>query len=103
MFGETFFEFCEESGYDKSILFIRKDNYCLVRAVHWVHQGQELKYLDVTLLEQVDGIWVNKAMSMTTKKGKRTLHKTLIELGDVKFGEPLDKGLFTVQRMQKGY
>ena len=37
----------DETGYTKSVLFVRQDNFVVVRAVYWVKKGKRLKYLDV--------------------------------------------------------
>jgi outer membrane lipoprotein-sorting protein len=93
----------DESGYEKSVLFVRKDNYYIVRAVHWVEGNGKLKYLDVKGLELIDGIWVGTELQMTTREGKRTEHSTVLRLSDVKFGLDLDKSLFTLRSMEKGH
>jgi hypothetical protein len=92
----------EETGYTKSIAFVRQDNFVVVRAVHWVKEGKRLKYLDVTKLEQIDGVWTIIEMNMTTKKGKATLHKTELSFANVKYNQGLDEQMFTVRRLEKG-
>jgi hypothetical protein len=92
----------EETGYTKSVLFVRQDNFVVVRAVHWVKEGDRLKYLDVTGLEQVDGIWTILEMNMTTKKGQATLHKTELSFSNVHYDQPLDEQMFTLRRLEKG-
>jgi hypothetical protein len=92
----------EETGYTKSVLFVRQDNFVVVRAVHWVKEGSRLKYLDVTTLEQVDGIWTILEMNMTTKKGSTTLHKTDLSFNNVHYNQPLDEQMFTLRRLEKG-
>jgi len=92
----------DETGYTKQVVFVRKDNDVVVRAVSWVEKGKRLKYLDVKKLEQIDGIWVPTEMHMTTKKGRATLHKTVITATNIKFNQELDAGDFTVRRLEKG-
>ena len=70
----------EESGYTQSVLFVRQDNYVVVRGVRWVHKKKRLKYMDVKKLEQIEGVWVATEMQMTTKSGKKTLHLSLIHI-----------------------
>ena len=53
-------------------------------------------------LEQIDGIWVPTEMHMTTKKGKTTLHKTIIKAHDVRFNQDLDEDLFTRTQAREG-
>lgn len=89
-------------GYTKSIVFVRQDNYVMVRAVSWVADSSNLKYMDVKQLENIDGIWVAMETHMTTKRDKTTLHKTILLRENVKFNQPMDEDLFTVRRLEKG-
>jgi hypothetical protein len=92
----------EETGYTKSVLFVRQDNFVVIRSVNWVKKGGRLKYFEVRNLEQIDGIWVPTEMHMTTKKGKATLHKTVLKAHDVHFNQAIDDDMFTVRRLEKG-
>ena len=92
----------EETGYTKQVSFVRKDNFVVVRSVFWVKKGKRLKYLDVKRLELIDGIWVATEMHMSTRKGKRTLHKTVLTSSNVKFNQELDPDIFTQRRLEKG-
>ena len=92
----------KETGYTRSILFVRQDNYVPIRGVNWVKKGKKLKYFDVERLELIDGIWVASQISMTTKQGKKTLHKTRIRRENVTFNQPLEARLFTVRSLERG-
>jgi hypothetical protein len=95
-------EVVERYGYTESLLLVRKDNHVVVRAVHQVEEGGKLKYYDVKSLEKIDGIWTPLEVTMTTKKGGHTEHRTVMKWDDVKYGQDLDPDLFTVRRMEKG-
>lgn len=92
----------DETGYTKSVQFVRKDNYVVVQAKIWVKKGKRNKYMKVEELEQIDGIWVPTVMTMTTKKGNQTLHKTILRTSDVKFGQDLDFDMFSVRGLETG-
>ena len=92
----------KETGYTKSLLIVRQDNYFVIRAVHWVKGGGYLKYIDVKKLVRIEDIWVATEMHITKKKGKQLAHKTILKLDNVKFNQDLDFELFTVRRMEKG-
>jgi hypothetical protein len=92
----------DEYGYTKSIVFIRKDNYFVIRGVNWVKEGNRLKYFDVRNLDLIDGIWVGTEIHMTTKREKETLHKTIMKNNNVKFNQVLKEDFFTVRQMEKG-
>ncbi len=91
-----------ETGYKKSVLFVRQDNFVAVRAVHWTDTGNKLKYLDVTGLELIDGVWTTTAMSMTTKKNNITEHKTELTFANIQYNQDLTESLFTLRRLEKG-
>ncbi len=91
----------KESGYTKTIGIVRKDNYVVVRAINFMKNGKK-KYMDITKLKQISGIWVPQEMTMTTKKGKKTLHKTVLKFSNIKLNKPLDDGMFTTRRLEKG-
>ena len=92
----------DETGYTKSVLFVRKDNFVVVRGVNWVKKGGRLKYFEVTKLEQIDGIWVGTEMQMSTRKGEETLHRTLLSSKNVHFGQKQRDDFFTVRQLEKG-
>ena len=93
----------EKSGYSKSVIFIRQDNYVMIRAVRWVHKKRRNKYLDVKKMEKIDGIWVSTEMHVTTKTGKKTLHKTILKQNNIRFNQnEVNADLFTVRRLEKG-
>jgi len=92
----------KETGYDKSLLFVRQDNFFVIRALHWVRDGGYKKYMDIKKLDLIDGVWVATEMHVTKKKGKKLAHKTILKLNNVKFNQNLDYELFTVRRMEKG-
>ncbi len=92
----------DETGYTKSIQFIRKDNFVAVRAKIWLKKGKRNKYMDVKELRQIEGVWVATLMTMTTKKGNQTLHKTILRTSDVKFNQPLDFDSFSVRGLEAG-
>lgn len=95
-------EIRDRYGYDKSVVFVRQDIFMVVRAVHWVRDGNKLKYFDVKQLERFDGIWMGTELDMKTTKGGETLHRTVMKFSDVKFNQNLDEGMFTVRRLEKG-
>jgi len=91
----------KESGYVKTIAIIRKDNYVLVRAINVLRNGKK-KYLDISKLHKENGIWLPDEMSMTTKKGKRVLHKTILKFDKIKLNKSINDNIFTTRRLEKG-
>jgi outer membrane lipoprotein-sorting protein len=91
----------KESGYSKSINIVRKDNYVVVRSIAFMRGGKK-KYLDVTGMHKQGGIWITDEMSMTTKKGKNTLHKTILKYSNTKLNTSINDNMFTKRRLEKG-
>jgi hypothetical protein len=92
----------DETGYEKSLLFVRPDIDMVVRAINWVKDGGYLKYMDMRQLEQIDGIWIATDTLVTKKKGKDTVHKTILTMENVKFNQDLEFDMFSIRRMEKG-
>ncbi|CAB5082005.1 hypothetical protein D3OALGA1CA_291 [Olavius algarvensis associated proteobacterium Delta 3] len=92
----------DETGYEKSLLFVRPDIDMVVRAIHWVKDGGYLKYVDMRQLEEIDGIWVATDTLVTKKRGKSTVHKTILTFDNVRFNQDLNFDMFSIRRMEKG-
>lgn len=92
----------DETGYTKSIVFVRQDNFVIVQALNYIKIGKKLKYMKVLDLQKIDGIWTAKKMQMTTKKGKKTLHKTIFEFSDIKYNQNLEESFFTTRTLERG-
>lgn len=93
----------KETGYTQSILFVRQDNYVVVRAIYSLKDDKALKYFDVKKLEQIDGIWTALEIHMSKKKGKKTVHKTILTLTDIKYNQnSVNEKLFTTRQLEKG-
>ena len=91
----------EESGYSKTIAIVRKDNYMVVRAINFLTNGKK-KYLDLKSIHQEGGVWLIDEMTMTTKDGQTTEHKTTLSFSNILLNQPIDDGVFTTRRLEKG-
>ena len=91
----------DESGYVKTIGLVREDIDMVVRSIGFLKNGKR-KYLDVTKMHEQDGVWVIDEMVMTTKDGKRTTHKTILKFDNIQVNKPVDDGMFTTRRLEKG-
>ncbi|MEE8436622.1 MAG: outer membrane lipoprotein-sorting protein [bacterium] len=95
-------EVAEDTGYSKSVLWVRKDNFMVIRSVRWVHKSSRRKFFQVKKLERIDGIWVATEMQTVTKQGRRTVHTTVLRFWNVKFNQKLKDRMFTTRRLEKG-
>jgi outer membrane lipoprotein-sorting protein len=91
----------KESGYTKTVGIVRKDNFVVVRSINFMKHGKK-KYMDIKKMHQQDGVWVPDEMTMTTKKGNHTIHKTILKFDNIKVNKPLSDDLFTTRRLEKG-
>ena len=89
-------------GYKRSIVYVRQDNYMVVRAIHVLKSGNKVKYMEVKKLDQVDGIWVALETWMKTTRNKRTLHRTILTMDNVKYNQNIDEEFFSVRQLEKG-
>ncbi len=89
-------------GYAKSVVFVRKDIDVVVRAVHWLTKGGDLKYLDVTGLKRIDGIWTRVELDMRTVRNETTQHRTVLRFEDVRYNQDLGADIFTLRRLERG-
>jgi len=55
-------EVIDESGYEKTIAIVRKDNYIVVRAINFMTNGKK-KYLDLKSIHEENGIWLVDEMN----------------------------------------
>jgi hypothetical protein len=92
----------EETGYSKSVLFVRQDNFVPIRGVSWLEKGGKLKYMEVKKLELVDGIWVSSEVTMTTKKEKEVLHQTSIKSRNIQFNQKQADEVFSTRKLEQG-
>lgn len=88
-------------GYSKSVLFVHPELDMVVRAVHWLTNGK-LKYLDISRLQEIDGVWTATELDMRTVEGKETVHRTIMNFSNVRYNQGLDDNLFTQRRLEKG-
>jgi outer membrane lipoprotein-sorting protein len=93
-------EVVDETGYEKALLLVRQDNYVVVRGVYWTDDGKR-KYRDTPGLELIDGIWTPTEVTMSTRQGKKILHKTTMTLSNVRYNETLDDSLFTQRNLER--
>lgn len=92
----------EETGYVKTISWVRKDIYMAIRQKMWVKKGQKIKFFTQSDIRQVDDIWTAHKIQMVTKKGKTTLHSTVLISKNVKYNNALDDSIFSTQRLERG-
>ncbi len=95
-------EVITEDGYTRSEVYVRQDNYMVVRSINSLKKGNRTKQMDVVELKLIDDIWVQTEVVMATWKGETLLSKTIMQTDKVKFDQRLKEEFFTVRQMEKG-
>lgn len=92
----------DETGYERSRLWIRQDNFIQVQGQIWVERGGRVKYFTARDIREVDGIWTAHRIQMiTTRNGERE-HGSVFQIHDVTYNQHTDPSLFTTAAMQRG-
>jgi hypothetical protein len=92
----------DETGYTKTTLYVRQDNYMVTRAKFYLKKSSRVKYMDIKKLEKINNIWMAMQTTMTTKQGKQMLHKTITSNTDVRVNEPIEQDVFSIRAIEKG-
>lgn len=95
-------EVIDETGYIKSILAVRKDNYMVSRVKAWTDTGGYVKIMDFDDMTVLDGIWIARRIHVVKRLGKETVHQTWMMISNIRFNQELGDDLFTLRRLTKG-
>jgi hypothetical protein len=93
----------EETGYEKTQLWVSKDKLVTLQLKAWVVGGKRIKYLKVSDIRKVDGVWTAHRLQMRTLEGSDVASETLIEVLNVTNAatDVVDSD-FTQQRLERG-
>lgn len=92
----------DETGYSKSVVYVRQDNFMVTRAKLTLQKTNRFKYLDVRKIKKINGVWVAIQTSMTSKQGKRTTHKTLLTQSNIQINAKVSPEIFSIRTIEKG-
>lgn len=87
----------KSSQYNKTILWIRKDQYTIVRIESYVKDALARR-LDYTDIRQVQGYWTAHQLSMHDLRRKST---TRLTLSKVEYNTDLNERAFTLQALRR--
>lgn len=85
--------------YSKKISWIRKDCLIALKVEYYDKLSELHRQLILSEIEKIDGFWIAKKLVM---KNVQTYHETILEKINPKFNVPIQKGLFTVQKLEDG-
>ena len=89
-------------GYERSIVYVQQDTFMVIRAIHVLSEGGRVKYMEVRDIEEIDGILVAVEIWMKTTRNKRTLHRTILRMDNVRLNQDLEESFFSVRQLEKG-
>ena len=93
----------KETGYLKTLTWIRKDIFFGVKGRILVKKGKKVKLWSAKDIKKIDGVWVAKTQQMTTTKKKKREHSSIFIIESIAFNKEVDKSLFEAEAMQRGY
>ena len=89
----------KKTGYGRGEVWVRPDIWIAVKARYYNNKLRFLKELTVSDIEQIDGIWTAKTMTMVNAQKK---HTTIFRLSNIKYNIGLDNEIFSQRRLKKG-
>jgi hypothetical protein len=92
----------DENGYTKSVFYVRQDNFITVRSINTLKKGGKEKQMDVSDIQQIDGIWVLGEITMVTRKADKVLSRTVMKTSNMSFNKPKDDNFYTTRQLERG-
>ena len=92
----------EETGYTQVKYWVSKEKMLIEKAQYWLVEGNKTKYLSVSDIEKIDGIWTPKKRQMVLTQGGKYLHASIYHIQQVEYNLTLDNGVFTTYSMERG-
>ncbi|WP_232305495.1 outer membrane lipoprotein-sorting protein [Gilvimarinus polysaccharolyticus] len=91
-----------ETGYEKSHLWIRKDNFVQVQGKIWMNRAGRIKFFRADQLQLISDIWTPMRLQMITTRNEEREHASVFRFSNTVYNESTDESLFTTQQMQRG-
>lgn len=92
----------KKTGYLKTINWVRKDAFLVVRGINYVKKGKRVKYYSTKDIKKIDGIWTIGTIQMVTTKNKKVQHSSIFSLENVSYNNDVADSMFEVETMQRG-
>jgi outer membrane lipoprotein-sorting protein len=93
----------KESGYLKRHVWISKKSLLPVQVKAWLAKGKKLKYIKMSNIKQVNGIWTPHKFVVRTLKKEKVESATTVVFKSIKFNQASVKDDdFTQRRLEKG-
>lgn len=92
----------EKTGYVRSIAYVRKDNYLVVRGINYLQKDGEVKLLNIPKITQIGGYWIGLETQMISQKNGKTVHRTQMTTSDIEVDFDVNADDFTLNRLEQG-
>lgn len=92
-------EIVKKTGYGRGEMWVRPDIWMGLKMKFYDKKLKFLKDLTLSDIEQIDGIWTAKTMTMVNEQEK---HKTVFHFSNITYNSGLDDEIFSQRRLEKG-
>jgi hypothetical protein len=92
----------EKTGYTRSIAYVRKDNFHVIRGISYLEKKGEVKLMNVAKHTEIDGYWLGTETQMISQKNGKTVHRTLMKIENIEINIDVDVNDFTLNRLEQG-
>jgi len=89
----------KKNGYGREERWVRPDIWMVVKVKFFDKKLTFLKELILSDIEQINGIWTAKTMTMVNDQEK---HTTVFKFSNVKYNSGIDDEVFSERRLTKG-
>ncbi|MGK5091606.1 outer membrane lipoprotein-sorting protein [Deltaproteobacteria bacterium TL4] len=88
-----------KSNYSKSVSWIDKERFLMLKAMLYNRQGKNVKRVSVRGIEQVDGIWVMREFNVNNLETKRL---STMKVQKIAYNIPVDDAFLTQRALTDG-
>jgi hypothetical protein len=92
----------KKTGYVRSIAYIRKDNYRVIRGISYLEKEGEVKLMNVGDHIEIGDYWIGTQTQMLTQKNGKTVHRTLMKVDNIEVDFDVNDSEFTLNRLEQG-
>ncbi|GAK56064.1 hypothetical protein U27_03026 [Candidatus Vecturithrix granuli] len=89
----------KKTGYGRGEMWARPDIWMGIKMKFYDKKLKFLKELTLSDVEQINGIWTAKTMTMVNEQEK---HKTVFHFSNITYNSGLDDDIFSQRRLEKG-
>ena len=92
-----------KSGYSKSLFFITKEDFMLIRSVNWVYKKNIYKIMDVKKIKKINDILIATEIHVNSMIGKKLKHKTIFKINNIILNDnAINEQFFTIKSLERG-